>query len=37
MSSLNKGRVLDGTTWKLREGLAIFEDTLGLHLESTLL
>lgn len=37
MSSLDKGRVLDGTAWKLREGLAILKDALSLHLESALL
>ena len=37
MSGLDKGRVLDGTSWKLRKSFAIFEDTLSLHLESALL
>ena len=37
MSGLDKGRVLDGTAWKLGESLAIVEDTLSLHLESALL
>ena len=37
MSGLDEGRILDGTPRKLREGFAIFEDTLSLHLESALL
>jgi len=37
MSGLDKGRVLDDTPWELRECLAVVEDALGLHLESTLL
>ena len=37
MSGLNELGVLDSTVGKLREGLAVFKDTLGLHLETTLL
>ena len=37
MGGLDEGGVLDGTPWKLREGFAVVEDTLSLHLESTLL
>ena len=37
MSGLNELGVLDSTVRKLREGLAVFKDTLGLHLETTLL
>ncbi len=37
MRSLDICRILDDTTWELREGLAEGGDTLCLHLESTLL
>ena len=37
MRSLNESRVFDDTAWQLREGLAEFGDSLGLHLEATLL
>lgn len=37
MGGLDKFGVLDGTTGKLGEGLAVLEDTLGLHFETTLL
>lgn len=37
MSGLNEGWILDGTPRKLGESFAVTEDTLGLHLESTLL
>jgi len=37
MGCLNEGGVLDSTPWKLRESFTVAEDTLSLHLESTLL
>jgi hypothetical protein len=34
MLSLNVFRLFDGAPWKLRERLAVSEDTLALHFEA---